>query len=137
MMNQRDHLLAWTERRLARGWFKLKASRIETHETHTNHGPRWSYGYVTLSAEPGDTFSFRSTARWESEDYTDFVLDGVLDAILPAINPILGVSVALTEVRWHEIDSCAAAYQVAATQAMKRILDNNMDFSKRHTAPKD
>ena len=120
-MNQRDQLHAWTQRRLARGWFKLKVPRTETHEMHKHLGGRSIYGYVSLSAEPADTFSFRSTALWDPEDYTDFVLDGVLDALFPSVNPIFGVAVVLTEVRWHEIDSCAAAYQVAATEAMKRI----------------
>jgi hypothetical protein len=131
--DQRSHLTSWVDRRIRRGWFRLKVSRSESYEMHKHLGGRSIYASVTLSAQPSDTFSFHSTAAWPSEDYTSFVQDGILDAIFPTIYPIFGVSVTLESIKWHEIDSCASAYQVAATEAMKKILDGNMDLTKRHT----
>jgi translation elongation factor EF-G len=36
--------------------------------------------------------------------------------------PVLGMAVTLEEISWHEVDSCALAYGMAARQAIERIL---------------
>jgi translation elongation factor EF-G len=55
--------------------------------------------------------------------YEDCVLEGILDVlIVQRSEPVLGVQVTLEKITWHEVDSCALAYRMAAQQAMQQVL---------------
>lgn len=50
-------------------------------------------------------------------------MDGILEVlIVQQAEPVLGVAVPLEEIAWHEVDSCALAYRMAAQQTMKLVL---------------
>jgi hypothetical protein len=78
-------------------------------------GPRSIHGGVTLSFEPAEEYSFASNAKWPSTDnYVDAVRQGIEEAFLRRERPLPGVRVTLKAVTWHDIYSCAAAFQTAA-----------------------
>jgi hypothetical protein len=84
------------------------------------------FGQVTLSAVPADEFSYSSRVAWLAGElvqlYKDCVLEGILDVIIvQRTEPVLGIAVTLEEIAWHEVDSCAFAYRMAAQQAMQQI----------------
>jgi hypothetical protein len=80
-----------------------------------------------LSAVPASEFSYISRVAWPVAEqvqkiYEDCVLDGILDILMVKYEPVLGMIVVLEDFTWHEVDSCALAYGMAARQAIERIL---------------
>ena len=83
------------------------------------------YGDVVISALPSSHFSFRSEAVWPAESCEHSVRKGILDALASAgLDSQFAAEFVLTEIRWHEIDSCESGYYNAAKLATAEILDN-------------
>jgi hypothetical protein len=85
------------------------------------------FGQLTLSAVPATEFTYTSRVTWPVGEhvqlYEDCVLDGILDILMVQHEPpVLGMAITLEEISWHEVDSCALAYGMAARQAIERIL---------------
>ena len=124
-----SYLQSWFARKASGMPYRIKRSATVIERVHKSVGPRSIYGEVTLSAAPATDFSYMSAVRWPTGEqvslYEDCVLDGILDTLFThRHNPILGLSVTLDSIGWHDIDSCAIGYYQAARQAMLRILDS-------------
>jgi hypothetical protein len=126
-LHEMHYLHEWLNRKLRAPRSRLcePARATEVFRRHT--GPRYLFGQVTLSAVPAAEFSYESRVTWPANEqvhlYEDCVLDGILDVLLIGqTHPILSLAVTLEEMAWHEIDSCALAYGLAAQQAMRRII---------------
>ncbi|HXT10655.1 MAG TPA: hypothetical protein VN873_03765 [Candidatus Angelobacter sp.] len=126
-MNDAKQLHDWLDCKIRSHRYRLRvpARAAETFRRHT--GPRYVFGQVTLSAVPAEGLGYSSRVTWPAGEqvqlYEDCVLEGILDAIiLQPIEPVLGIAVTLEEIAWHEVDSCAGAYHMAAQQAMQQIL---------------
>lgn len=104
--------------------FRCLKSRVETEKRFLRcTGGRCLFGFVRVTAVPSSGFSFQSLAKWPSENYDGAILTGVLDILLPAgTQPILGLSVTVNEIKWHEIDSCYFGYYEAAKAAAQDII---------------
>jgi hypothetical protein len=117
----------WLERKLRAPQRRLREPMKATEEFRRHTGPRCLFGKVTLSATPAAEFSYMSRVRWpageQAQLFEDCVLDGILDVlVIEQTYPVLGVAVALEKMDWHEVDSCALGYGMAARQAMRRII---------------
>jgi hypothetical protein len=123
-MNQ---LHDWLERKIKARRRRLRMPASATDTFCRPVGPRGLFGQVTLSAIPASEFSYTSRVTWPVDEqvqlYEDCVLDGILDALIAQQpDPVLGIAVTLEKIAWHEIDSCALAYRMAAQQTMKLVL---------------
>lgn len=122
-----QQLYDWLDRKIRARRFRLRAPTRATETFRRCTGPRFLFGQVTLSAVPANEFSYSSRATWPVGEqvrlYEDCVLEGILDVIIvQGHEPVLGVAVTLEEIAWHEVESCALAYRMAAQQAMQQIL---------------
>ena len=87
-------------------------------EIHRNHGPKGVHGSVTLEFEPAANFSFVSSASWPAGDNYDEVVKGaVLDALVSLARGSNSFSCHLAKVSWHDVDSCASGFRLAARHA--------------------
>ena len=117
----------WLDRKIGARRRRLRVPASATDSFHRHTGPRTLFGQVTLSAIPATEFSYSSRVTWPAGEqvqlYEDCVLDGILEVlIVQQAEPVLGVAVPLEEIAWHEVDSCALAYRMAAQQTMKLVL---------------
>ena len=122
-----QHLYNWLERKIRGERRRLLQPARAVSEFRRHTGGRTVFGHVTLSATPATEFSYTSRVTWPAGErvqlYEDCVLDGILDVIIVQHTfPVLGLAVTLEEISWHEIDSCALGYGMAARQAIERIL---------------
>jgi len=122
-----SHLQGWIDRKLGRDALTISFGATAESEHSKHAGPRWEYGKVAIQAEPSSDFRFTSKVIWPCAHfkmYEEMVLDGVLDVLIcRSANPILGVSVTLLEIGWHEVNSAPMFYYFAARTAMQKILD--------------
>jgi hypothetical protein len=117
----------WFDRKISARRRRLRVPASATDTFRRNVGPRSLFGQVTLSAVPASEFSYSSRVTWPAGEqvqiYEDCVLDGILDVLLvQQAEPVLGIAVTLEEIAWHEIESCAFGYRMAAQQTMKLVL---------------
>jgi len=121
-----QHLYDWVDRKIRARRRRLRESARATGEFRRHTGGRTLFGKLTLSAVPAMEFTYTSRVTWPVGEhvqlYEDCVLDGILDILMVQHEPILGLVVTLEEISWHEVDSCALAYGMAARQAIERIL---------------
>ena len=122
-----QQLYDWLDRKIRGRRFRLREPAHATETFQRITGPRCLFGQVTLSAVPANEFSYSSRVSWPAGEqvqlYEDSVLEGILDVIIvQRPEPVLGISVTLEQIKWHEVDSCALAYRMAAQQAIQQIL---------------
>lgn len=93
-----------------------------------------------MSGAPADEFSFTSSVEWpERDNYDDWVLHAALDVLLcSGPERLTGIALALEEIEWHEVDSCAVAFYWAARKAVQEIVGFDRfgyptNFELRHT----
>ena len=115
------------ERKLRAPQRRLREAARATGEFCRHTGPRHLFGQLTLSAIPATEFSYTSRVTWPPGEhlqlYEDCVLDGILDVlVIERTYPVFGVAVTLEQMGWHEVDSSALAYGMAARQAVRRII---------------
>lgn len=120
-------LYDWLERKLRAPQRRLREPAQVTEEFRRHTGPRILFGQLTLSAMPAAEFSYTSRISWpapeQAQIFEDCVLEGILDVlVIDQPNPVFGVAITLERIAWHEVDSCALAYRMAAQQAMRRII---------------
>ena len=120
-----EYIDKWYKEKRARKPHALKRPIEITEEYNVHTGGHIMYGKVTLFAEPNEEFEFSSIVEWPegSESYEEYILYGVLDTLFTqTMTPILGVSITLRSIGYHEVDSCAIGYYKAARVAVKRII---------------
>lgn len=122
----------WYKHKLDSQPLVLKSPVEVTEEYHVHTGGRSIHGKVRLLGEPNDTFYFTSLVTWpdkgHEETYDKMVMHGVIDVLLTYTDtPILGVSIVLQEVGWHDVDSCAIGYYKAARKATEMIIHPSDD----------
>ncbi len=122
-----QHLYDWVDRKIRARRRRLRGSSRATGEFRRHTGGRTLFGQLTLSAIPATEFTYTSRVTWpvgeQVQLYEDCVLDGILDILMVQHEPpVLGMAITLEEISWHEVDSCALAYGMAARQAIERIL---------------
>lgn len=119
-------LQAWLWRKLDRGWNPIKAKVQVKKEFRRVTGGRCIYGAVFLEAAPYENFKFLSEVEWpDSCNYEMSVLDGLLDVLLiENYRPVLGLKIILKGIQWHEIDSVAYGYYMAAREAAYEIMNS-------------
>src|SRR5262245_11890255 len=118
-----DLVRDWFQRKLAGGVGQFRGIVTVAHECNAVVGPRSIFGQVRLSLCSNDSFVFESRARWPSENWDRWVLDGVLDVLFGSDHrPTLGVRVVLEEVGWDPVNSAPVAYYRAAKIAVRSAL---------------
>jgi hypothetical protein len=90
---------------------------------HRNHSGKGTHGFVTLVFERSAQFELVCEVTWpKGDDYTEAVATAVRGALADLRLPYQ-VLCHLTEIRWDEIDSCAAGFAKAARQATFAALE--------------
>jgi len=120
----------WLSRKLDRGGCTLRERRTVEEEFSRICGPRSMFAHIVLTGEPSDRFEYRSEAEWptDRERGERAVLDGILDELLTDYSGYLVTKARFTlrAIKYHQVDSCPAAFYRAAREAAAKIVDGNM-----------
>jgi hypothetical protein len=89
-----------------------------------NLGGRFQSAGVGLFIQPADKFMFLSKVKWEYENFEDAILKGINDGFEDiGIEIEKGISVHLTDVICHQIDSSWKSFYIASRIAIRTRLD--------------
>lgn len=115
----------WLARKRARWFVSIRERRTSEFRCRKHLGPRSQFAGVRLEGRPADSFTFQSEATWPNSncDYTLAVLDGILDELFATgIGHIVAkIDFLLESIEFHEVDTCAAAFYLAARGAVREI----------------
>ena len=120
----------WLNRKLS-DFYVLREPVTVTHEWK-RMASRILCASVTLSAIPANKFSFVSRIQWPisaSARYEECVVDGILDALFAPrgqISALLGVTVILEQIIWHEEEAVPGAFYMAAREATQKLIEGNI-----------
>jgi hypothetical protein len=122
-----NYLEKWAQSIIRRTSNTLKAP-VEIEAVRDAHlGPRWEYAKVRLRIEPAETFEVRSEVEIMDDTvrqtYLDATIFGLLDVLLVAeASPLIRISVCVTALEQHEIDSTPMAFRMAGREAGRKLL---------------
>ena len=118
-----EYLDNYLDSKKALGWRGINAPITVEEKFVKVTGPRALFGWVKVSAQPADSFSYHSKVKWPSDNYDQAIFLGLFDVLLSRdMYPILGLSLEIEEIKWHEIDSCYFGYYQAARKAALEIV---------------
>jgi hypothetical protein len=119
----------WLSRKLDRGGCTLRERRTFEEEHFRVSSPRSVFAFLVLTGEPSNQFEYCSEAEWpvDREPNERAVLDGILDELLTDHSgyPITKARFTLHTIKFHDVDSCPAAFYRAARGAVTKIVDGN------------
>jgi len=120
----------YLESKKALGWRAINSPITVEEKFIKITGPRALFGWVKISAQPADSFSYISRAKWPSDSYDKAIFLGLFDVLVSQdMHPIFGLSIEVEEIKWHEIDSCYFGYYQAARKAALNIVKTeNINF---------
>jgi hypothetical protein len=94
-------------------------------------GSRFQSAGVGLFLQPADEFIFTSKVIWEHENYEDAILKGVKDGLEDiGIDIKKGISIELSNVISHEVDSSWKSFYIASRIAIR----TRSDLRELHTS---
>src|SRR5438874_12335239 len=112
------YLDKWITRKRARQFLSIRETRCSRFKYAHQFGPRGHFAVILLRGEPANAFAFESLATWPDprDDYTTAVLDGILDELFASGvgHVVANVHFVLEAIEFHPVDSCDAAYYLAA-----------------------
>jgi Elongation factor G, domain IV len=122
-----NYLEKWAQSILRRTSNTLKTPVEIEAERDAHLGPRWEYAKIKLRIEPAETFEVRSevqiTEDTVRQTYLDATIMGLLDVLLVAEeSPLIRISVNITALEEHEVDSTPMAFRMAGREAGKKLL---------------
>jgi len=91
---------------------------------NNNFGGRFQSAGVTFFIQPAEEFVFTSKAEWEEDDFESAILQGVKDGFSDiGLDITQGISVELTKVEIHKVDSSWKSFYMASRIAIRTRKD--------------